>query len=413
MSTSAREEEFRAVYDEWSEGQLTQPAAAARLMMGERTFRRYVARVREEGFGWLREWTSQRTHGRRAPDEERASLEKLFSDQYQGWNVRHFYEWYRSEHGGKRSYSWVKDCLQAAGLVEKRARRAVREKRRGMNDRQPVGQTTREGMLLHNISSRHEWVTGHTWDLCLMVDDATRRVYSGFFVEEQGIWSTFKGIRDGLETGLFDRFSRSPATAARLTARESAFGGRTRPQIERLMLELGIEMVPPDPSASKRNARMLRTLRNRIPQELAREPRVDDAGINWANGYLSHYWARWNDSRAVKHSETSDAFVPIGPECLKKVTEQVFCLKHKARVCSGNLLVNGSIELDIATLGRGPLCSGDHYRLHEYEDGRCVLFDGHDGVANHFHVRESASRLTSIRREQTKHGSFVRPIHNS
>ena len=387
MSTSARQAEFRAVYDEWSEGELTQAAAAARLRMGERTFRRHVARVREEGFGWLRRRSSRRANGRRATDDERARLEKLFSDQYLGWNVRHFYERYRSEHGGKRSYSWVKDCLQAAGLVEKRARRAVREKRRERNDRESIGQITREGMLLHNIASRHEWVAGHTWDLSLMVDDATRRVYSGFFVEERGIWSTLKGIRDGLERGLFDRFSRGLAMPARLTARESAFGGRTQPQIERLMLELGIAMVAPDPSASKRNARMLRTLRNRIPQELAREAREDDAGINRANSYLGHFWARWNDSLAVKHSEPCDAFVPLGPEFLKKVTEQVFCLKHEARVCSGNLLVNGSIELDIATLGRGPLCSGDHYRLHEYEDGRCVLFDGHDRVAD-FHVRE-------------------------
>ncbi|MDE0356295.1 MAG: hypothetical protein OXN92_00940 [Gammaproteobacteria bacterium] len=387
MSTSAREREFRTVYDEWSGGQLTQPAAAARLMMGERTFRRYVARVREEGFGWLREGTSRRAHGRRAPDEERASLEKLFSDQYSGWNIRHFYEWYRSEHGGKRSYSWVKDCLQAAGLVEQRARGPVQQRRRGRNERKPVGQTTREGMLLHNIASRHEWVTGHMWDLSLVVDDATRRVYSGFFVEERGIWSTLNGIRDGLERGLFDRFSMALAVPARLTPRESAFGGPTRPQVERVMVELGIQMVAPDPSVSKRNARMLRTLRNRIPQELAREYRDDDVRVSRANGYLGHFWARYNTSQAVKPVEPSDAFVPLGPEFLEKVTEQVFCLKHEARVCNGDLLVNGSRRLAIATLGCSLLSSGDRFRLHEYEDGRCVLFDGQDTVAE-FHVRE-------------------------
>ena len=30
-----------------------------------------------------------------------------------GWNVRHFYSWYRRD-GGERSYGWVKDHLQRA-----------------------------------------------------------------------------------------------------------------------------------------------------------------------------------------------------------------------------------------------------------------------------------------------------------
>ena len=385
MSISGREAEFRAVYDEWSEGQLTQRAAAARLMMGERTFRRHAALVRKEGFGWLRKRSTRRGSARRAPDEERASLERLFSDDYLGWNVRHFYERYRTDHGGKRSYSWVKDCLQVAGLVEKRARRAVRDKRHGRAERNSVSQIPREGMLLHSIASRHEWVNGHTWDLSLIVDDATRRVYSGFFVEERGVWSTINGIRGGLERrGIFDRFSMGLALPARLAASESAFGGRTRPQIERVMSELGIEMVVPDASVSRRNARMLRTLRNRIPQELAREDVVE---INWANDYLGHYWARLNEALAIKHGESSNAFVPLCPGFLDSVTDHVFCLKHGVQVCDGNLLINGDWILETATLACSYLSPGDRYQLHEYEDGRCVVFDGYEKVAN-FHVRE-------------------------
>jgi hypothetical protein len=29
---------------------------------------------------------------------------------YRGWNVKHFYSWYRRD-GGQRSYSWVKNTL--------------------------------------------------------------------------------------------------------------------------------------------------------------------------------------------------------------------------------------------------------------------------------------------------------------
>jgi len=31
--------------------------------------------------------------------------------------VKHFHGWYQREHGGQRSYTWVKQALQAHGAV--------------------------------------------------------------------------------------------------------------------------------------------------------------------------------------------------------------------------------------------------------------------------------------------------------
>ncbi|MDE0130919.1 MAG: hypothetical protein OXM62_04195 [bacterium] len=197
MPTPKQEAEFLAVHEEWSQGRLTQVAAAAQLGMAGRTFRRHAARLRSQGsLGW--------SPSRRAPDEERATVETLYSEQYAGWNVGHFYERYQSEHGGTRSYSWVKSVLQAAGLVERRPRKAASERPRGAAEPEPIVRCPRDGMLLHQIASRREWVPGHTWDLILIVDDATDRVHSGFFVEERRIWSIFAGIREMLERGFFD-----------------------------------------------------------------------------------------------------------------------------------------------------------------------------------------------------------------
>jgi len=44
-------------------------------------------------------------------------LVDLYRRAYEGWNVKHFYRWYQRDHGGERSYSWVKKTLQAYGVV--------------------------------------------------------------------------------------------------------------------------------------------------------------------------------------------------------------------------------------------------------------------------------------------------------
>lgn len=233
-------------------------------------------------------------------------------------------------------------------------------------------------MLLHQIASRHGWTKGHTWDLMLLADDATSKVHCGFFVEERGIWSVLAGIQTILKRGLFDCFGLCPELPKRLSAQETAFGGRTRPQLDRVMSELGIEVVRPERSTQMRNARMVATLHNRLPQELAREGIAD---IERANVYLTQFWVEFNESFTVKPREPSDAFVALEPDFLARVMEQVFCLKHRARVSVRNRLHCEGRELDITRLGCTSPCSGDQYWIHEYEDGRCVLFDRYDRVA--------------------------------
>ena len=263
MPKKVREAEFRPVYEAWCEGRLTQAEAATRLKMGVRTFGRYVANLRTRGCDWWEDRSRHRVSNRRAPDEERAELQALYSGCYRGWNIRHFYERYRNEHGGKRSYTWVKDVLQSAGLVEKRILNGTLQRVSGNDVPESSSRMPREGMLIHQIVGRHEWVPGCAWDLVLTMDDASSRVYSGFFVEDLGIWSILEGIRQTLANGLFDGLSLPSALPTRLTASESTFGGRTRPQLARVLSELGIDLPPSDPRRSARRRRMIRTLRGR------------------------------------------------------------------------------------------------------------------------------------------------------
>ncbi len=54
-------------------------------------------------------------------------------------------------------------------------------------------------MMLHQDGSTHEWVAGQWWELFVTMDDATNKLYSAFFVAEEGTMSTFTGSREVIE----------------------------------------------------------------------------------------------------------------------------------------------------------------------------------------------------------------------
>ncbi len=110
--------------------------------------------------------------------------------------MRHFHSWYLRAHGGTRSFSWVKNTLQAAGAVQRPSGRSKHRKRR---ERAPM-----RGMMLHQDGSTHEWVPSVQWDLIVTRDDATSEHTSMFFVEEEGSASSFHGIGQTIAAkGLF------------------------------------------------------------------------------------------------------------------------------------------------------------------------------------------------------------------
>jgi hypothetical protein len=82
--------------------------------------------------------------------------------------------------------------LQAAGQVARAPRRGAHRKKR---PRKPL-----PGMLLHQDGSTHEWVPDCQWDLIVTLDDATTEIYSAVFVEEEGTMSSFRGLREVIET---------------------------------------------------------------------------------------------------------------------------------------------------------------------------------------------------------------------
>ena len=157
-------------YSGWTERRLTQEDAARLLGVCARTFRRYIDRYEEDGLDGLPDKRLTQLSHRRAPVDEVLRLVDRYRRRHDGWNVKHYYSWYRRD-GGQRSYSWVKNTLQAARVVKKAAQRGAHRKRR-----EPAPWP---GMLLHQDGSDHEWVPGRHWDLIVTMDDATNDKSSG------------------------------------------------------------------------------------------------------------------------------------------------------------------------------------------------------------------------------------------
>jgi len=113
---------------------------------------------------------------------------------------------------------------------------------------------------------------GRRWDLIVTMDDATSKHRSMFFCEQEGTWSSFRGVREVIEAkGLFcslytDRGSHywTMPEAGGKVDRENLT------QFGRAMAQLGIEMVPAySPEARGRSERAFGTYQGRLPKELA------------------------------------------------------------------------------------------------------------------------------------------------
>ena len=361
-----RTNRFELVYKRWKERKLTQAGAGERLEMSERTFRRYVVRYEEEGKQGLGDRRLGKPSPRRASRQEVSSLVALYRDCYPNRNIRHFYEVYEERHGGTRGYSWVKRCLQDAGAVPRGRRRGphreLRERKR------------QEGEMIHQDASTHRWICGKTWDLVVTMDDATGRIYSAFFVEQEGTESSMRGVRDVLESkGIFTSFYSDRGSHYWSTPRA---GGRVDKenltQFGRAMKELGIVMIPGySPEARGRSERMFKTLQGRLPAELEEQGIVE---MGEANRYLSESFVDdFNRRFAVAAAEEGSAFVPL----LGVGLEDILCLKHQRVVGNDNCVKYKGMSLQIPPVEDRAHFVRAKVVVHEYGDGSMAVV--HEG----------------------------------
>ena len=356
---------FEDVYSVWTERRLTQDEAAQLLGVCPRTFRRWAVRYEEDGIDGLRDRRLSRASHRAAPVDEVMRMVDRYRTRHEGWNVRHYYSWYRRD-GGRRSYGWVKDHLQKAGAVPRSKGRGRHRKRR-----EPAPWP---GMMLHQDGSDHEWVPRLRWDLIVTMDDATNEHYSMFLCEEEGTWSSFKGVRETIgEHGLFCSLYTDRGSHYWDTPMAGGKVDRDNPtQFGRAMARLGIEMIPAySPEARGRSERAFRTHQGRLPRELAAAGIAD---MESANRYLREvYMPAFNAEFARPAREEGSAFVPCGDLA---ALDDILCEVHERTVGRDNCVRFERMALQLPADRHRPHYVKARVKVRRHADGALSVWHG-------------------------------------
>ncbi len=350
-------------------GQLSWIQAAEILGRSPRSIRRLRWRLQHRGYDGLFDRRRQTPSPKRAPVAEVQRLLALYRDRYQGFNVRHFHQLARRQHGVRFCYAFVKKALQSAGLVAKRRPRGRHRRRR---EPRPCF-----GELLHLDGSRHRWlalVPDQWFTLIAVVDDATKRLlYAQLGAAGESVEAIMTALRavlehEGVPMALYtDRAHWAVHTPV-------AGGGPDRrrlTQVGRALARLGIEhILGYSPAARGRSERVNRTLQDRLVNEL----RV--AGITTvpaANRYLrERFIPAFNTEFARLPADPASAFVPLGRVDL----DQILCVEEERVVGRDNVVSIAGVALQVAKQPGRRSCAGLRVLVRRHLDAQYSIWYG-------------------------------------
>lgn len=359
-------------------GKLKWWEAAEIIGVSDRSMRRWRQRYQEHGYDGLFHRQKGKPSPKRIAVETLEEVLHLFQEQYFDFNVRHFHEKLREEHGIQLSYTWVRLALQGAGLVKRRKRREPHRRRRPRR--------SLPGMLLHIDGSQHQWFQDERWyDLIVVLDDATSEIYYAQLVEEESTRTVMAALRAVVETkGVFCALYSDRATHFFFTPKAGGKVDPTRPtQVGRALQELGIKMIPAySPQARGRSERGFSTWQGRLPQEL-RVRGIET--VEAANAFLrEEYRGEFNSKFTVSAEQRGSAFV----RCQRKNLDQVFSIQHERTVNRDNTVSHKNRILQIGKSRWRDTLAGCTVVVQEQLDGTLVIRYGPHEVAR-FEAGES------------------------
>jgi transposase len=345
-------------------GELSCLEAADLLGMSERHFRRLRDRFEADGAEGIIDRRRGRVSHRRARVDEVEWVIEQFATRYYDFTVKHFHEELRRA-GFGRSYTWTKSVLQLRGLVWPAPRRSAHRKKR---PRRPL-----PGMMLFQDGSTHAWLEGRPpLDLIVTMDDATSEIYSAFLAEEEGTFSSFRGLEETIaRMGLFSSFYTDRGSHYFFTPKAGEKVDKLRlTHVGRALADLGIEHIPSySPEGRGRMERVFGTLQQRLPPVL----RLNGiTTIEEANRYLREsYIFEHNDRFAVAAAEEGDAFVPFVGDLAG-----VLCIKHERIVGNDNCVRFEGLKLQIPEQRHRHHFVKVKVQVREQGDGTLALYHG-------------------------------------
>jgi transposase len=342
--------------------------AAEILGWSPRTLRRWRERFETHGHSGLIDRRLLRPSKRRVPPAQVALVLRLYRERYTGFNVRHFHQIARREHGVTVSYSFVKQTLQAAKLVK--AQRSRGRHRRRREPRACFGE------LLHIDGSPHAWLA-----LCpearavliAVVDDATKRVLYAQLWPSETAAAIMTAVREVIQAeGLPMALYTDRAHWAFHTPQAKGPVDKAQPtQLGRALARLGIEHIPAySPQARGRSERLNRTFQDRLVNEL-RVAKVTT--LVAANGYLrDRFIPEYNATFSCAAADPATAFVDVGAIDL----EQILCHQEERVVGRDNTVAFDGRAFQLAPQPGRRSCTGMRVTIRRHLSGEYSIWSG-------------------------------------
>lgn len=339
--------------------------AAEVLGMSERHFRRLRDSYEEDGA----EAIVDRRRGRPASNKASGAVAdfvvEAYRTRYFDFTPKHFHEELQKL-GFRYGYTWTKSVLYLRGLVKPAKARGVYRKKRT--------RSALSGMLVFQDGSTHDWFCRRRapCDLIVTLDDATGKMLSAFFCEEEGTASSFRGLAETINVnGLFSSFYTDRGGHYFHTPEAGGKVDKDNPtQVGRALAQLGISHIPSySPEGRGRMERAFGTLQGRLPQTM-RLAGIDT--IEAANVWLkASYIAEYNDQFGIAPAEIGSAFVPFVGDLAN-----ILCI-HEDRVVSKD----NTVRYEGRTLQIPEQTHRRHFikaavRVLEYPDGRLAILHG-------------------------------------
>jgi transposase len=349
-------------------GELHWFRAAEILGMDPRSLRRWRERYERYGYDGLLDQRCGKPSVRRVPVATVEQVLRLYRERYHGFNVRHFHQVLRRDHGVTVSYSFVKQALQVARLVKKRRPRGRHRLRR--EPRACFGE------LLHLDGSVHPWLAlAPALRPCLIAipDDATNQVLHAALYSSESTEAVMQALAVVIRThGLPMALYTDRARWAFYTPRAKGPVDKTHlTQVGRALERLGIEHIPAySPQARGRSERLNRTFQDRLVNEL----RVAGlATIAAANRYLREVFVPHHNALFARPPrDAASAFVPLGAVDL----DAMLCQELMRAVARDNTVTVAGRTFQIAPQPGRRSCAGLTVTVRRHLDGSVTLLRG-------------------------------------
>lgn len=348
--------------------EITWIRAADILGMSPRNMRRWKERYKEHGYDGLLDRRTGRPSPKRAPFKEVERILQLYRETYMGFNVSHFHQFAKRDHGVTLSYTFVKEALQGAGLVGKRRKRGCHRKYR--EPRACFGE------MLQIDGSEHAWLAHATDDkqvLIAILDDATKHLFYAQLWPAETTWAVMWALYEvvsvhGIPMALYsDR-----ASWAWHTPEGSRKVDKNRlTQIGRVLARLGVEHIPSySPQARGRSERLNRTLQDRLISELRLHQIIT---VEKANQFLREtFIPDFNDRFTRPARDPNNVFVKATGVNL----DQIFCIEKKRTVAKDNTVVMDGIMMQLKKQPGRTTCAGLRITVLQHLNGFHTIWHG-------------------------------------